>query len=115
MKKLLLIIPLLFLSKLLVAQKQGVDSLVVHTKIYCDHCAECEDCMPHIERELRFTKVVESSKLDLSAQTITIYYASNKTNPAALRKAVANAGFDADDVLANPKAVARLDECCRKK
>jgi mercuric ion binding protein len=115
MKRLFILLSLFIFNKQLIAQKSGIDSLIVQTKIYCDHCAECEDCMPHIERELRFTKGVESSKLDVASQTITIYYHTKKVSPEALRKAVSNAGFDADNVMANPKAVARLDECCRKK
>jgi C4-dicarboxylate-specific signal transduction histidine kinase len=34
---------------------------------------------------------------------------------AAIRNAIANAGYDADEIPANQKAVARLDECCQKK
>lgn len=115
MKRIVLSVILLFSATSLFAQKQPVDSLIVKTNIYCDHCSECDDCMPHIERELRFTKGVESSKVDVAGQTITVYYQSKKTSPAALKKAISNAGFDADEVAANPKAVARLDDCCRKK
>lgn len=115
MKKITLFSLLLLISQYVAAQNPPTDSLVVKTNIYCDHCAECEDCMPHIERDLRFTKGVVSSKVDVASQTITVYYNTKKTTPAALRKAISNAGFNADDVKANPKAEARLDECCRKK
>jgi mercuric ion binding protein len=115
MKHIFLLTFILFSTSNCFAQKTIADSLTVKTNIYCDHCAECDDCMPHIERDLRFTKGVESSKVDVANQTITVYYNAKKTNPAALRKAISNAGFNADDVMANPKAEARLDDCCRKK
>ena len=38
-----------------------------------------------------------------------------KTNPADIRQAIAGTGYDADEVKAMPKAVAKLDECCRPK
>ena len=115
MKQLALLITVLLFHVDLIGSNSVSDTLIVKTNIYCDHCAECEDCMPHIERELRFTAGVDSSSIDVTGQTITIYYNKKKTNPDKLRKAVANAGFDADDVKANPKAQARLDECCQRK
>jgi len=97
------------------AQKSKYDTLVVHTKIYCDHCKECETCKPHMERDLSFAKGVKSSSVNVESQTVSVIYNSKKTNPGAIRKALASAGYDADEVKAEPKAVAKLDDCCRMK
>lgn len=114
MKKLLLFILFATSTSSLFAQKVKNDTIVIQTKIYCDHCAACSSCQPHIEHELRFEKGVKLSWVDAKKQTITVIYNPNKTNPKAIKEAIANSGFDADDVSANPKAVAKLDGCCQK-
>lgn len=109
------IIALIFInSGNLFAQTVENDTLIVKTKIYCDHCKECSSCQPHIERELNFTKGVKSFKVDVAREEIMIIYSSAKTTPAAIRKSIANGGYDADEIPADPKAVARLDGCCQK-
>jgi copper chaperone CopZ len=114
MRKILIL--LLFLcSGSLFAQAGEIDTLIVKTKIYCDHCKECSTCQPHIERELNFAKGVKSFKVDVAREEIMIIYSTAKTTPAAIRNAIANGGYDADEIPANQKAVARLDGCCQKK
>ena len=115
MKKLLIIITLTLAANISFGQKAKSDTLIVQTKIYCDHCNECESCRPRIEQELRFTKGVKFSEVNAANQTITVIYNPAKTNPEAIRKAIANTGFDADDVKAGPEAVAKLDGCCKKQ
>jgi hypothetical protein len=114
MKKILPIILFLISSSIAFAQKAKNDTIVIQTKIYCAHCAACSSCQPHIEHELRFEKGVKLSWVDAKKQTITVIDNPVKTNPKTIKEAIANSGFDADDVLANPKAVAKLDGCCRK-
>lgn len=113
MRKFLLLFFILC-SGSLIAQSGENDTLIVKTKIYCDHCKECSTCQPHIERELNFAKGVKSFKVDVAKEEIFIIYSTAKTTPAAIRKAIANGGYDADEIPANPKAVARLDGCCQK-
>ena len=113
MRKFLLLFFILC-SGSLIAQANDNDTLIVKTKIYCDHCKECSTCQPHIERELNFTKGVKSFKVDIAREEIIIIYSTAKTTPAAIRKSIANGGYDADEIPADPKAVARLDECCQK-
>lgn len=113
MRKFLLLFFILC-SGSLIAQSGENDTLIVKTKIYCDHCKECSTCQPHIERELNFAKGVKSFKVDVAKEEIFIIYSTAKTTTAAIRKAIANGGYDADEIPANPKAVARLDGCCQK-
>lgn len=115
MKTLILFILFVIATNSSFAQKAGNDTIVIQTKIYCDHCNECSSCQPHIEHELRFEKGVKFSSVDAKKQTITVIYNPQKTNAQAIKKAIANSGFDADDVLANPKSVAKLDGCCQKQ
>jgi mercuric ion binding protein len=90
------------------------DTLVVHTRFYCDHCNECGSCRPFLERELQFTKGVKHLGFDIATHTITIGYDARKTDPATLRKVIAALGFDADDVHRDATGHKKLDACCQR-
>lgn len=115
MKNLFLIIVLLFSAVTLSAQKKANDTLIVKTTIYCDHCEKCETCMPHIEHKLSYVKGVVDYQVNTTDQTITVIYKPKKIKPEGIRKAIAASGYDADDIKADPKAVEKLDECCKRK
>ncbi len=110
---------LFFAVGLLFSQAYGqtdkYDTLTVKTIIYCDHCTECSSCQPHIEKYMSFEKGVKSCKVDVLNQTITVIYDPEKGSPQTMREAISKTGFDADEVKANAKAYAKLDECCKKK
>ena len=89
--------------------------VVFATKIYCDHCAECESCAERIETQLLLSKGVKSAKLDVEAQTITVVYRNGKTDEQTLKNEINKAGFDADDQPADQAYVNKLDACCKKK
>jgi Heavy-metal-associated domain. len=54
-------------------------------------------------------------KVDPKTNTITVTYSSDKTNPEQIKKAIAAAGFDADEVKATAEAYEKLDGCCKAK
>lgn len=97
------------------AQSASKQTVTIKTNIYCDHCKECESCGGRFERELPFIKGIKNYSFDEKAMTLLITYNTKQTNPAKLRAAISKIGFDADDVKADAKAVAKLDECCLKK
>ena len=76
--------------------------------------ATCEMCKTTIEKYLAFEKGVKKSELDVATKILTVTYNPQKTTPEKIRIAVSKSGYDADDVKADPKAFARLEECCRK-
>ncbi len=76
--------------------------------------AVCEMCKTTIEKELAFAKGVKRSAVDVPSKIVTITYNPKKTTPEKIRQAIANAGYDADDVPANPKAYEKLNACCKK-
>jgi copper chaperone CopZ len=76
--------------------------------------AECEACKKSIEKALSFEKGVKTVKCDVPSKTVEVVYKPSKTNPDALRKAISNIGYDADNVPANNKAYQKLEECCKK-
>jgi len=76
--------------------------------------SQCSMCKERLEKMLAFEKGVVSSNLDLETHTIKVTYKTGKTTPEAIRKAISNTGYDADDVAADPKAYAKLPACCQK-
>lgn len=87
---------------------------VIKTQIYCDHCKQCETCGQNFQNGLLDIKGVKMMELDEKAMTITVYFDSRKTNLPAIREGIANLGYDADEVKANPAAYDKLDGCCKK-
>jgi copper chaperone CopZ len=53
-------------------------------------------------------------ELDEKAMTVTVFYDSKKTNLELIKTSIANLGYDADEVKANPAAYEKLDGCCKK-
>lgn len=112
-KSLLLLASLIFIFAT-GATAKGTETIIIKTKIYCDHCKACESCKPRIDNAIKYLKGVKFSKFDDGAQTITLEYYPKKTTPQALREAIAKTGYDADEVKADPSAYQKLDDCCKK-
>jgi mercuric ion binding protein len=91
------------------AQTENLSEIKIKT------LAVCETCKKNIETALAFEKGVKKSELDLSTKIVTVIYNPLKTTPEKLKLAISNAGYDADEVKANPKAYKKLDECCKKE
>ncbi len=77
--------------------------------------AICEMCKERIEKNLTLTKGVKKAELDLNDKVISVTYDAGKTDVAALKKAIVEVGYDADDVAADGKAYEKLPSCCKKK
>ena|SRR6185436_15245815 len=96
------------------SQSSKKTSVIIKTKIYCDHCADCESCKPRIEHDLSFAKGVKSVLVDVKKEEIKVIYNPAKTTVDEIRKEINKAGFDADDKIADAIYVKKLDDCCRK-
>lgn len=90
------------------AQDATTAELKIKTSAVCDMCKET------IEKHMAFEKGVKKSSLDVDSKILTVTYNPAKITPEQIRKAVAQSGYDADDVPANPKAYKKLDACCKK-
>jgi copper chaperone CopZ len=72
-----------------------------------------DECQPVIEKALSSDKGVVEYHIDIVNKVIHMYIDKNKTTKAAVEKAIADAGFDANDTKAGPDAVAKLPPDCR--
>ena len=113
MKKLVGLFILLFAFQFSNAQNSKKETLVVSSSIVCDHCLECESCSGNIYKSMTEVEGVTDVKINQEENTIAVTYKPTKTNPEAIKKAISNSGFDADEVKATPEAYAKLDGCCK--
>lgn len=91
-----------------------VQTAVINTKIYCDHCKICESCGGRILKQLYNEDGIKSTEVDAKTNTIKVVYDTKKISVEKIRALISQLGFDADSVPADPKAVAKLDDCCKK-
>ena len=77
--------------------------------------AICGSCKTRIEKGLSEAKGIKEAKLDLETKIVTVKYSPSATSPVEIRKAVSMLGYDADEVKADPKAYAKLPQCCKEE
>lgn len=106
---------LTFVSLSVVAQKKdNIKTAVIKTKIYCDHCKQCETCGDKFNKDLYNEDGIKRVDIDSKANTITVIYDNRKTDLDKIRLFISKIGYDADDVKADPTGIAKLDGCCKK-
>ncbi|MEI7964746.1 MAG: cation transporter [Chitinophagaceae bacterium] len=74
----------------------------------------CDVCKDRIEFFLGREYGVTSIKADIRKKTTTVTWLTDRTNIETIRAAIANLGFDADDVEAEESAYKRLPKECKK-
>tara|TARA_R110002020_G_scaffold419404_2_gene628627 strand:- start:1083 stop:1442 length:360 start_codon:yes stop_codon:yes gene_type:complete len=104
MKKLILTF---FIAAFAFAAQAQVKTIGIKTSAICEMCKET------LEKDLTFEKGVKSVNLDLETKVLNIAYIDSKTDPDKLRKRITMVGYNADSLKRDPKAYAKLDECCK--
>ena len=84
-------------------------------KIVIQTNAICGMCKTNIEESLGALEGVKKVELDLVTKKVKIKFDNKVLDAATLRQAIANTGYNADDVLARPKAQEALAACCKPK
>jgi copper chaperone CopZ len=90
------------------AHAGGTEKVTIKSSVVCNSCKD------NITRALAWEKGVKNVEVDLKNKTITVTYNPKKTSPDKIRQAISKAGYDADEVKADPEAYKKLDECCKK-
>ncbi len=91
------------------AQAKAVQKVVINTPT-----VQCEMCKDKIEKYLTREPGVSAVKVDYKKKTTTVTYLTDRNNIEQLKTAIANAGYDADDVTADEGAYKKLPACCKK-
>jgi periplasmic mercuric ion binding protein len=91
-----------------IAKNKGNQEISITTS------AQCEMCKERIEKALNETPGIKMANLDVETKVVKVVFNSNKISADQIRQAIANTGYDADNVGANEKAYGTLPTCCKK-
>ena len=91
------------------AQVKSVETAKIKTPT-----VQCEECKSRIETYLKRYDGITLVNVNYKRKETTVKYLTNRINIEEIKTAIANAGYDADDVTANPDSYTRLPICCKK-
>jgi len=75
---------------------------------------QCDICKNRVEKYLSSEYGVSTVKVDIKKGTTTVTWIPDRTNIEIIKTDIANLGFDADDVTAEPDSFNLLPACCKK-
>ncbi len=76
---------------------------------------QCDMCKTRIENYLlKREPGITAVKVDLKKKTTTVTFLKDRNNIEQIKTAIANAGYDADDVTAEEDAYKKLPKCCKR-
>lgn len=90
------------------AQQKAIQKAVIKTPGLL-----ADVCKTSIENFLVHEYGVSSVKADYRRHTVTVVWYTDRTNIENIKYALANMGYDADDVTAEPDAYKRLNPACK--
>jgi copper chaperone CopZ len=90
------------------AQQKAMQKAVIHTPGVL-----AEPCKISIENFLVHEYGVSSVRADYRRHIVTVVWYTDRTNIENIKTALANMGYDADDVKAEPDAFKRLPPACK--
>jgi len=91
------------------AQIKTSDKAIIKTPT-----VQCDNCRDYIEFTIGHTEGVTSVKVDLKKKTTTVTWLTDRTTLENIKVAIANIGYDADDIEAEPSAWRGLPKECKK-
>lgn len=75
--------------------------------------SQCGDCKERIESKLNYEKGVVYAELDLETKKVEVKFNQKQTSIDKIRQAIAEIGYNADDVKADVAAQSALPKCCQ--
>jgi mercuric ion binding protein len=114
MKRLLLsLIAFCFITVAVSAQQKAMQTVKISTPtVQCDMCKKTiEDLLKRYDGVL---SVAVKLNKDSSKRETTIKYLTDRVNEETLKAAIANAGYDANEIAANLESYKALPKCCKK-
>jgi copper chaperone CopZ len=75
---------------------------------------QCDMCKNKIETYLKRIDGVSTVNVNPKKKETTVKFISDRTNIEEIKTAIANAGYDADEITANEDSYKRLPACCKK-
>lgn len=91
------------------APKKGIQTVTISTPT-----VQCEMCKKRIEKYMIREEGVQKVNVDYKKKKTKVTYFAERTNAENIKTAIANVGYDADDVTANEQSYQELPKCCKK-
>lgn len=91
------------------AQVKAVQTVKISTPT-----VQCEMCKKKIETYLGRYDGIQTINVNYRKKETAVKYITERINEEEIKAAIANAGYDAGDVAANPDSYKRLPKCCKK-
>ena len=91
------------------AQLKASDKAVIKTPTI-----QCDNCRDYIEFTVGHEYGVSSVKVDIRKKTTTVTWLTDRTTLENIKVAIANIGYDADIIEAEPSAWRGLPKECKK-
>lgn len=108
MKKLLLLLVLGISVGVNAQQKKPITVKINTPSVQCDMCKR------KIEDYLKYEEGVTKVVVDYKQKKTTVTYLTDRTNLDNIKTAIANAGYDAEEIKAAKDAYDKLPSCCKK-
>jgi len=109
-KLLLLVIAIAGITTITSAQaKKATQTVTIKTPT-----VQCESCKKRIEESLKHEDGVLKSDVNYKTHVTKVTFVIDRTNVENIKTAIANTGYDADDVKADEEAYKKLPTCCKK-
>jgi periplasmic mercuric ion binding protein len=105
----LLFLTLIGLTTATMAQQKAQLTAVIKTPT-----VQCQQCKDRIEKYMSHEEGIVKLTVDYKKKITTVTYLTDRTNIENIKAMIANVGYDADDVTAEPDAYKRLPTCCKK-
>jgi mercuric ion binding protein len=107
--KLLMVLTLVVTTVSMAQTKKGVQTVTIKTPT-----VQCESCKKRIESYMSREDGVSKVVVDYKRKTTKVTFNTDRTNIENIKTAIANVGYDADDVTANEETYQKLPSCCKK-
>jgi len=109
MKKSILTILVLGVALVTSAQQKKPVTVKINTPT-----VQCEKCKKKIEEYLAYEEGITKVLVDFKQKKATVTYLTDRTNLENIKTAIANTGYDAEEVKAAADAYEKLPKCCKK-
>ena len=75
---------------------------------------QCDMCKARLEPFLKRIDGVTFVNVAVKKKQVRVKYLTDRTNIEMIKASIANAGYDANEIEANPDAYKMLPKCCKK-
>ncbi len=89
--------------------KKGIQTVTISTPT-----VQCEMCKKRIESYMIREEGVQKVDVNYKNKKTKVTYLAERTNIENIKTAIANVGYDADDITANEESYDKLPNCCKK-